>query len=153
MSAVNLNLFLSLETTINNAQVFAGQRNVPTAQVIAGAKYDVSDTIANASGDDFNLVTLWDVNDGGLEAFDVLWFESDFPVLLELRNDGSEITVIPVTAGVPFVYGGGDELDNTELVDGSATTFTSVINRIRAKNNTTGASTANAANVRLLLFD
>lgn len=154
MSTANISLFLSLETTINSAQVLAGLRNVATDLTIAGSKYDVSDTITNTSGDDFNSVTLWAAGDGGMSTFDLLWFVSDADALIELQNDNSDAVVIPIKANIPFVYGGGDELlDGVLGADGSATVFPNTINQVRAKNNLTGAATDTIANVRLLLFD
>ncbi len=152
---MTLAYFSSLETVINNAQISAGQRNVSNSISIGGQKVDVSDAIVNASGDDFNSQVLWTSGDGGLATFDILWFESDQPVILEFRNSNGSpaFAIISVPANTPLVLGADDLVVGQLGADGSATAVADVIDRITVKNNVTGASTTVTANVRLLLFD
>ena len=154
MSSFSADLYNSIAFTLQSASRVAGRRDVADAFTYGGKAYDTTSSITNSSGDNYNSDILWSAGDGGLDAFDLFWIESDVDVLLELQNDNSDAVVIPLKGGIPFIYAGGDDLLDGGLgADGSATSLPNVINRIAVKNNADGSSADVTANIRLILLD
>jgi hypothetical protein len=114
---------------------------------------DIKKKITNTSGDNFNLVTLWNDGDNGLADFDFLWFKADADCLLSLIHDRGgtpKYNTIKVLANQEIKRTSDDAL-NSALTDGSAETLDQ-IDQIKVKNESTGASANTVVNCRLVLM-
>lgn len=60
--------------------------------------------------DDYHDDVLWNSGEGGLDKFELLWFESDADVFLELRTDmvADEYLIFEVQANVPLILTSDD---------------------------------------------
>lgn len=139
------------EVTSNNGRVRgygSKMTDAPKSISLSQEAYHTTATVA----DNYTKVTLWQNGDGGLDTFDVLLFESDADVLLELVEDrtGSPLySTINVTANNP-VRLTADDIVNVASSSGGATT-TDVIDEISVQRNV--ADGVGDANVELVLLD
>jgi hypothetical protein len=118
-----------------------------------GTFVDIKATVVNTSGDNFNLVTLWTVADGGLGDFDFLWFKADAECLLSLIHSyGSspKHTTIKCLANQEIKLAADDAYQGA-LTDGYAEGLIDQIDQIKVKNDVTGASATITVNCRLVL--
>ncbi len=150
---------ISFELKIGNHVWKGGDATTDLSTTVTGEVHDIKLAITNSSGDDYNAEIAWATTEGGVDTFDFIYIESDQDVLVEFQTTDGDFhcAVIQVLAGMP-VFLNSDLLvveDDTafEVVNGTQTTAATVIDTITVQNNTTGATTANTANVRIVLID
>lgn len=109
--------------------------------------------ITNSSGDNYNLVTVWQNGDAGVDDFDFLFVETDADVLVEFtidRGGTPEYATIKVPANHTLLMAADDMLIGA-LTDGSVETMDQ-IDQIRVKNDADGTSADVTATVRVVLL-
>ena len=146
-----------LEVLIDSELIVVGSDVTPSEVTIDGEYYQCRKAITNTSDDNYNIQTLWETGDGGLDSFDILCLESEQDVILELRNDAddAQFAAYQIEADVPFILTSDDLLaqddGSSPLTDGSGETLKQ-IDRVRVKNDNDGTSADVTANVRLVLL-
>ena len=131
-----------------------GSRVTPLDIAVAGEVQEVRKTITNSSGDDWNVVTMWLDTVGPLADFDIAAIYTDAAILVELAYDLAGVpkyATIGLAAGDTLILTTDDLYLGTALADGSETTMVAC-ERIRVKNNVTGAAADVTANVRMVLY-
>ena len=107
--------------------------------------------ITNTSGANFVVVTAWDASVDPLTSYSFGWIETDAAVLIEFKG-GSKYNVRELAANGRMILD-SDSMDNVILVASTTTHGTMTdTDRIRIKNNVTGASADVTANVRIVLM-
>ena len=100
-------IWTHLEVTLGSATKEFGHKTVPEEFTITnGHIFEARAQIDENYQDD----VLWNSGEGGLDKFELLWFESDADVFLELRTDmaADEYLIIEVKAGIPLILTSDD---------------------------------------------
>lgn len=152
--AVDVEITTHLKLTVGSTVKEYGNLTTPvTFSITNGHVFEV-----RAQCDDNYLdEILWTTGDGNVDTFELLWFESDADVFLELRNTQAtdEFILIEVKADVPLILTSDDiagyqtstRFDDAVLAE--ATDFDQV-DQITVQNN--AADAGGNATVHLVLF-
>lgn len=131
-----------------------GSERTPETVVAASDQaYEVAITITNSLADDFNVRTIWQNGDGGIDDFDFCWIQADKNILVQFTMDRAgtpKYAVFKVLADIPLVLS-ADDLLASALTDGTVETLDQ-IDEIKVKNDATGAVADVAAKVRVVLL-
>lgn len=141
-----IDVYVRFETTIDGVPVSGGSRGSPDEIAVSGFQFDATKQLTNG--------TTWDVWTAGADEpvtdFDFLYISSDQTVQLEMTCDvgnqvGTEVFVVPVSAGIPYIMAADDSIANYTADFGGGTA--DVIDQIRVKN-----ASGSTATVRVVLI-
>lgn len=115
---------------------FGDRTDYETLTPTNGEVYQSGSVVA----DNYQEEVLWAAGDGGLADFEVAIVETDYDVVIELR-DGTNYATIEAKAGIGAIFGGQIASDNASAMpgDGSAETMGDV-DQITVKRNAADAA-------------
>lgn len=152
--ATTVEITQHLKVTLGGVVKEYGNTETPVEfDITNGYVYEARALVA----DDYIDEVLWQTGDGDLDTFELLWFESDADVFIELRNTQAtdEFILLEVKANVPLILTSDDiagfdtatRFDDAVLVE--ATDFDQC-DQVTVQRNV--ADAAGDATVHLVLF-